>query len=222
MADELIDIYDSEMNLLGVAMKSQAHKEGLWHKAFHCWIISEDGNIWLQLRGADKDLYPNLLDISCAGHIQVGETPKAGGLRELEEELGLHLKESDLIKMFTHKIIIDTPIHNREFNPTYLLKTQAKLADLKLQPEEVDGVYEADIQDLIDLFLVIPTTSLLTVSKEQMNRDIARIKRLLPRLIFVLMVTSIIKRLLRPFNGLSIINKLLITLHLPLSVLILA
>ena len=152
MADELIDIYDSEMNLLGVAMKSQAHKEGLWHKAFHCWIISEDGNIWLQLRGADKDLYPNLLDISCAGHIQVGETPKAGGLRELEEELGLHLKESDLIKMFTHKIIIDTPIHNREFNPTYLLKTQAKLADLKLQPEEVDGVYEADIQDLIDLF----------------------------------------------------------------------
>ena len=95
MADEMIDIYDSEMNLLGVAMKSQAHKEGLWHKAFHCWIISEDGNIWLQLRGADKQLYPNLLDISCAGHIQVGESVKLGGLRELEEELGLQLKEND-------------------------------------------------------------------------------------------------------------------------------
>ena len=42
MADELIDIYDSEMNLLGVALKSQAHQEGLWHKAGHCWIITED------------------------------------------------------------------------------------------------------------------------------------------------------------------------------------
>lgn len=152
MSDELIDIYDSEMNLLGVAMKSQAHKEGLWHKAFHCWIISEDGNIWLQLRGKEKELYPNLLDISCAGHIQVGESAKLGGLRELEEELGLHLKESDLIKLFTHKLIIDNPIINREFCPTYLYKTQHKIYDLKLQPEEVDGIYEADIQDLIDLF----------------------------------------------------------------------
>ena len=29
MADELIDIYDSEMNLLGTAMKSQADNESL-------------------------------------------------------------------------------------------------------------------------------------------------------------------------------------------------
>ena len=152
MSDEMIDIYDTEMNLLGVAMKSQAHKEGLWHKAFHCWIISEDGNIWLQLRGKDKQLYPDLLDVSCAGHIQVGESVKSGGLRELEEELGLHLKENDLIKMFTHKMVIDTPIINREFCPTYLHKTQAKLYDLKLQEDEVDGIYEADIQDLLDLF----------------------------------------------------------------------
>ncbi len=152
MADELIDIYDSEMNLLGVALKSQAHQEGLWHKAAHCWIITEDGNVWLQLRGADKELYPNLLDISCAGHIAVGESSKEGCLRELEEELGLALKEKDLTKMFTHKIIIDTPFYNREFNPTYLYKTQNKLQDLKLQPEEVDGVYQADIQELQDLF----------------------------------------------------------------------
>lgn len=152
MTDEMIDIYDSEMNLLGVAMKSQAHKEGLWHKAFHCWIISEDGNIWLQLRGKDKQLYPDLLDISCAGHIQVGEAVKTGGLRELEEELGLHLKENDLIKMFTHKLVIDKPIINREFCPTYLYKTQTKIYDLKLQEDEVDGIYEVDIQDLIDLF----------------------------------------------------------------------
>ncbi len=38
MADELIDIFDENMNLLGTAMKSQAHREGLWHKTFHCWL----------------------------------------------------------------------------------------------------------------------------------------------------------------------------------------
>lgn len=153
MADELIDIYDSEMNLLGVAMKSQAHDEGLWHKVFHCWIVSEDGNVWLlQHGGADKNLDTGLLDISCAGHLQVGETAKAGGLRELEDKFGLHLKEHNLVKMYTQKIIFDEPYHNREFCPTYLYRTQTKLFDLKLQPEETDGIYQADIQELADLF----------------------------------------------------------------------
>ena len=36
MADELIDIFDENMNLLGTALKSQAHRERLWHKTFHC------------------------------------------------------------------------------------------------------------------------------------------------------------------------------------------
>ena len=152
MSDEPIEIYDSEMHLLGITLKSQAHQEGLWHKAGHCWIITEDGNVWLQLRGANKSLYPNLLDVSCAGHIQVGESAKAGTLREIEEELGIHLKEHNIEKMFTHKLIFDTPYHNREFCHTYLHKTQLKLSDLKLCEDEVDGVFSADIQDLLDLF----------------------------------------------------------------------
>lgn len=38
MAEELIDIYDEKMNLLGTATREQAHREGLWHTSFHCWI----------------------------------------------------------------------------------------------------------------------------------------------------------------------------------------
>ena len=94
MADEIIDIYDCNMNHLGTAPRSQAHKEGLWHKAFHCWIVkrASDGNhrVLLQLRSKNKDSHPSLLDISAAGHLQAGETPK-DGIREIEEELGLSL-----------------------------------------------------------------------------------------------------------------------------------
>lgn len=152
MADELIDIYDSDMNLLGTAMKSQAHTEGLWHKAFHCWIV-DGGKVWLQLRGADKALYPNLLDISCAGHIGAGETAKQGGIRELEEELGLEVKETDFTKLFTYTLAEDVcGMCNREFCPTYALNSRWKLEDVMMQAEEVDGVYEAKISDLIALF----------------------------------------------------------------------
>ena len=82
MADTLIDIYDENMNPIGQALKSQAHAEGLWHKAFRCWINKPGNNnsckVWLQLRGKDKQLYPNLLSTSAAGHLQAGEQPKDG------------------------------------------------------------------------------------------------------------------------------------------------
>lgn len=150
MADELIDIYDENMNRLGTAMKSQAHREGLWHKAFHCWILSR-GKVWFQLRGKDKDLYANLLDVSSAGHLKAGETAK-DGIREIEEELGLKVDFANLTKLFTGKIARDDDgICNREFCPTYVLETNAKIEDLKMQPEEVDGVYEVDIEEMINL-----------------------------------------------------------------------
>ena len=152
MADELIDIYDSDMNLLGVATESQAHQEGLWHKVFHCWVISEDGNVWLTAGPVNQSFVAGLLDIFCEGAVNVGETAKASCLRKLDEEFGLHLKEYDLVKMYTQKVIFDEPYHNREFCPTYLYKTQAKLFDLKLQPAAACCIYEADIQELTDLF----------------------------------------------------------------------
>lgn len=40
---------------------------------------------------------------------------------------------------------------NREFCSTYVLETDKSLEDVKMQPEEVDGVYETDIDDIINL-----------------------------------------------------------------------
>lgn len=152
MADELIDIYDENMNHLGTAMKSQAHREGLWHRVFHCWIVNKDNQkIWLQLRGKDKMIYPDMLDVSAAGHLHSGEKPK-DGIREIEEELGLTVNVDKLTKLFTRlSVQEDSGLCNREFCSTYVLAADKNLEDVKMQPEEVDGVYEADIDDIINL-----------------------------------------------------------------------
>lgn len=153
MADELIDIYDENMNFLGTAPKSQAHKEGLWHMTFHCWIVKKasDGHhrIWLQLRSKEKDCYPSLLDTSAAGHLRSGEKPK-DGIREVEEEIGLQIPPDNLTKLFTDKKI--APENNCEFAHTYLFETDKNISNLKLQAEEVDGIVEASVDDLINLF----------------------------------------------------------------------
>ena len=155
MADELIDIFDEDMNFLGTAMKSQAHREGLWHKTFHCWLVqkSENGRtlLWLQQRNPNKDIFPNKFDISAAGHIRAGEEVK-DGYREVKEELGLNLNKDDIIKLFTSKEIYDTgSIHNHEFQMVYVAMVSGSPYKAVLQPEEVAGLYEVDIDEFADL-----------------------------------------------------------------------
>ena len=142
MADELIDICDENNNLLGIKkMKSEAHKNGLWHRASHIWIYNSTGEILLQLRAKEKPLYPDMWDISAAGHISADEDPVTAGLREVEEEIGLKLKKEDLY-FFTirkHKAIF-RDIKNNEFYYIYFFMFDEEIRQLKLQKEEVQKI----------------------------------------------------------------------------------
>ncbi|MDO5385778.1 MAG: NUDIX domain-containing protein [Pseudomonadota bacterium] len=156
MTDEIIDIYDENMNPIGTATKAQAHREGLWHKAFRCWIIKplpeNKCKVWMQLRSSNKRLYPNLLATSAAGHLKSGEQNR-DGIREIEEELGLKIPRENLVKLFTSKRYYrDDNMIDNEFNPTYLCEVDKDFSELTLQPNEVDGIFEFDLEDLINLF----------------------------------------------------------------------
>ncbi|MBC8171514.1 MAG: NUDIX domain-containing protein, partial [Anaerolineae bacterium] len=101
IVEELFDIYDDNLVKIGVKPRSQVHRDGDWHRSFHCWVIYRDaaGKDWilLQKRATDKDTYPDLFDISCAGHYSAGENLATTALRELDEELGLKIAFEDLI-----------------------------------------------------------------------------------------------------------------------------
>ena len=143
MEDELIDIVDEHNGSLGIKklMKSEAHKNGLWHRAAHIWIYNPKGEILLQLRAKDKALYPNMWDISSAGHVQSGEEPFEAGLREIQEELGLKLKKEDLqFFKIRREMSVYRKIKNNEFCYLYFLKYEGDAKKLKLQEEEVQQV----------------------------------------------------------------------------------
>src|SRR3712207_9300793 len=95
--DEKVDVLDASGRSTGeIAWKSEAHRRGLWHRCFHCWIVGEDSGgpyLLVQRRDATKDTWPGCLDVTAAGHLQSGEEPLSGGLREIEEELGLRSEE---------------------------------------------------------------------------------------------------------------------------------
>lgn len=158
MADELIDICDENNRPIGVKkMKSEAHKNGLWHKTAHIWIYNSNGEILLQLRAKNKDLYPNVWDISAAGHVSAGETPIVSALRETKEEIGLSAKPQDLefFKIRKSKSIYKE-IKNNEFCYVYLLKFDGDINSLVLQEEEVTEIQFLSTKKILEELKIEP------------------------------------------------------------------
>lgn len=154
MADELVDYYDENMTWKGQVMKSEAHKRGLWHCSIHCWIVRSylGGSILLQKRAADKDLFPNMLDISAAGHYQAGEDPE-DGVREILEELGLSVPYSRLVPLGIKIDVASTKeILNHEFCRTYFLREEKQVREYVPDPGEVEGLVEMAIPNGLALF----------------------------------------------------------------------
>ncbi|MFP4424350.1 MAG: NUDIX hydrolase [Candidatus Woesearchaeota archaeon] len=138
--DDLIDICDENNNFLGMQkLKTQAHSEGLWHRTAHIWIYNSKGEVLLQLRAKEKALYPDVWDISAAGHVIAGEDPLDSALREVEEEIGLKIKNLDFWMIRKNKAIF-REIKNNEFYYIYLYRFDGDISCLTLQKEEVQGV----------------------------------------------------------------------------------
>ena len=138
--DERIDIWDETGTPTGVtAMKSEAHRDALWHPTVHIWFFTATGMVLLQRRAEDKDTYPGLWDVSVAGHIGAGESLLLGALREISEEIGLQVEESELELIAVHKEAKDHPngIRDREFRHVYLCELRTPLEDLEPQESEV-------------------------------------------------------------------------------------
>jgi 8-oxo-dGTP pyrophosphatase MutT (NUDIX family) len=150
--DELLDVLDGSGRQKGkVAWKSEAHRLGLWHRCSHCWVVGEEAGgpyLLVQRRAATKDTWPGYLDVTAAGHVQSGEEPLEGGLRELEEELGLEVEPERLVPLGTRRI--EQRIQggsDREFHEVFLLSDSTPPQDLRLQEGEVEAVLRVRLGD---------------------------------------------------------------------------
>lgn len=141
--DELVDILDPEGNFTGqTAMKSKAHKHGLFHPTVHVWFYTKNAQILIQQRGRDKDTHPLLWDVSVAGHIGAGEDMEISAIREVEEEIGLQITKADLQKVGVFKSIQEhrNGLVDCEFHHAYLCELKVPLETLKKQETEVEAL----------------------------------------------------------------------------------
>lgn len=149
-----LNIIDKQGKIIGTASRDEIHDKGLLHREVHVWFYTQDGKIIFQHRGKDKDTYPNKLDSTVGGHVEIGEDYISAALKEVEEETGLVVKESNL-KLIE---IIQSNHHDPATNKTnnthraiYAFLFTGKLSDLKTEPGKGLGFEAFSIQQLNNL-----------------------------------------------------------------------
>lgn len=103
---EMLTAYDDDMNEIGVYARPVVHYNGMWHRVAQCWVVgmSQTGpRVFLQRRSFEKKSHPGRYDITAGGHVSAGETARVAMIREMWEETGLKLDDSDLTEIAEYR-----------------------------------------------------------------------------------------------------------------------
>lgn len=170
--DERFKIFDENGTMTGTAMRSDVHRQGYWHETFHCWFISKEAGqayIYLQMRSKHKKDFPNLLDITAAGHLLSNETVY-DGVREVKEELGVDVSFDELVPVGTVRYsLIRKGFIDNEFAHVFLYEIEHDFDDYMLQKEEVSGMYRANFADFCQL--IVADVENIVVQGFEVNED---------------------------------------------------
>lgn len=88
-SEEQFETFDDSGSPAGLVPRSRVHREGLWHRASNVFLFRSGGELLVQRRQADKDVWPGAWDLSVAEHLKPGESYEDAALRGLSEEMGI-------------------------------------------------------------------------------------------------------------------------------------
>ncbi len=92
----LLDVVDEQGNVIGKDTRHNIHAKGLLHREIHVWFYTPKGEVIFQLRAKGKDTFPEKLDATVGGHVEIGSDFEDTAIKEMEEETGVLARESDL------------------------------------------------------------------------------------------------------------------------------
>ena len=154
MSEELIVIVDKNDTPIGVSTKHEAQTKDLMHRIVIVHIKDKNGDILLQQRAPNMQMFPDCWDHSAAGHVDAGESYELAARRELREELGIvgaNLQET----AYYHSYVKIKGRHFNRFHKVYET-VLPKTTKFNLQQAEVSAVRWFTRQQLRDFIHKYP------------------------------------------------------------------
>lgn len=149
-----LNIIDESGRVIGEATREEIHKKGLLHAEIHVWFFTPDGEIIFQHRAKNKDTFPDLLDATVGGHVEIGQTARQAAVREIEEETGLRVEEGELIPIattITKNFDPATGNTNHPYREVFAYKFLGAIGDLRIEKGKSLGFEKWGIEKLYNL-----------------------------------------------------------------------
>lgn len=148
-ATEYIVLVDEQDREVGTAEKLAAHEKNQLHRAFSVFIFRDtpEREILLQQRALGKYHSPGLWTNTCCSHPHPGEEVIAAGIRRLQQELGLSVKELNNLGWFHYNVHFDNGLSENEIDHV-LIGTIAPDHPFTPNPDEVHATRWITISDL--------------------------------------------------------------------------
>jgi 8-oxo-dGTP pyrophosphatase MutT (NUDIX family) len=86
---EEVAIVDRDNRVTGSAPRHEMRAQNLIHRASYILVFNRQGDLFVQLRTMNKDIYPGHYDVAAGGVVLAGESYEESAARELAEELGV-------------------------------------------------------------------------------------------------------------------------------------
>lgn len=151
MEEERWDIYDREGKTSGrtMARNSWPMQEGDYHASVICAIKNSAGEYLISQRAADKEWGAGWWEFP-GGGVRAGETPEEACLREVREETGLSLLQSEISHALRY-YREDLNQGNNYFMDVFTADTHFTLSDVKRQADEVQELRFAPAEEIAAL-----------------------------------------------------------------------
>lgn len=146
---ELIEVVDKDGKYTGqILPREEVHNKNLLHNEVACFIINSNKEILLQKRSPNKRYSPNKYGL-CAGHVMANEKLIDALMREIKEEIGITVKEEDLIPLGNKEYFHDTT--NSHITYFYYILLDLNIDEFTIQEEELTEVRWFKIDEIIDI-----------------------------------------------------------------------
>jgi isopentenyldiphosphate isomerase len=132
--DELLDLVDDDDHVTGTVRRGDCHgSPWLQHRAVHVFVLSSQGDYFLQKRSRAKRIAPGRWDTSVGGHVCAGETYEQAAAKELQEELGVRLADPSAL-VYRHDYVWHSSIETEHVR-TFVLHADGPFT---LEAAEID------------------------------------------------------------------------------------
>ena len=129
---EYLDVYDEDKNLVGKTIERYQSREDLKEGEYflfeQAWVLNKNNEILLTRRAPNKK-YGGIWEPT-SGHVKSGENSLDGRKRELNEELGLTVKDEEIQ-------LVKSYIDKKSIREIWVVKKDIKIEELKFVDTEV-------------------------------------------------------------------------------------